>query len=63
MDSVSPDAACIAGDQQLASGAHTFFGNTSGKLTETKNWLVGSTDSRTQRHHQRQRPHGYGHPH
>lgn len=62
MDSVSPDVACIAGEQRLASGVDTFFGNTFGKLTDTKDWLVGPSGYRSQRHHHRQRPHGYGHP-
>jgi len=62
MGSVSPDMQGIAGEQRLASGTFTFFGNTFGKLTATKDWLAGSPSIRRQRRYQRQRPHGYGHP-
>lgn len=62
MDSVSPDVECIAGDQRSATGANTFFGNTFGNLTETKDWLAGLPDTSVLRPHHRQRLSGYGHP-
>lgn len=62
MGSVSPDIEGTAGEQRLATGDTTFFGNTFGKLTGKNAWHVGPTTSRLQRGYQRQRPPGYGHP-
>jgi len=56
MDPASPTAECNAGEQSIATGEVTFFGNTNGKAGKS-DWLVWSP--RPSRRH-RQPSHGYG---
>ncbi|MFB6113621.1 MAG: hypothetical protein ABEJ58_05910 [Halodesulfurarchaeum sp.] len=62
MDSASPTDSCIAGEQRLATGVTTFFGNTFGKLAEKNAWLSRSEISLPHHREHRQPPHGYGSP-
>ncbi|MBS3761423.1 hypothetical protein [Halodesulfurarchaeum sp.] len=58
MDSESPTAECIAGEQPIATGDVTFVGNKNGNSGNSV-WPVRSME--VHRRH-RQHPHGYGRP-
>lgn len=58
MDPACPTAECIAGDQSIATGEVTFFGNKTGNAGKS---VWPQRKRRLQRGY-RQAPHGYGHP-